>query len=471
MFENKNLLTLSALVLTAGMQNTLHAEEKTDEACKPDLETRVKKLEDHAVTSDSIKITLSGWVNRALQWADNGFHSNVSTVSPDNVTSNVQVLGTVDVAPDFTMGAKIQMDYASNGTTGNTGGNTFVDVHRSQSNSLAMRNIIIRESEVTADSKHFGKLSLGRGLMASAGVVYYTDLSGTYYFLHPYSSMGGISFRNARNGRPYNENPNSPDATLKPGALVFEHGDGGSIYGRNDRIRYDSPNYYGFNLSTSHSYQNVGDLFDVALKFAAILAKYTIVAQTSWARNHTQDYIQGFNFMQNAAVLGNPNPLVSSNSNLFKGPKFDTFTGAIGVLTPFSFSGKEGTGFNFHFSGASRKWKMANQANGRALQGKIGYLDQYFAAGKTAWVASYGQWRAMDIDFWTNASPLIPGSTGTGRPITMVGTNWGTGVVQNIEAAGTAVYLRYDNYRLKRKGTADRFKPVNIVYSGLMVKL
>jgi len=71
--------------------------------------------------------------------------------------------------------------------------------------------------------------------MASSGVIYYTDLSGTYFFLHPYSSIGGISFRHKKTGTPFNPNPQTGGkTTLKPGILIFEPGDGGGVFGRND---------------------------------------------------------------------------------------------------------------------------------------------------------------------------------------------------------------------------------------------
>lgn len=455
MFKKNNLkilLTTSSIALLN--ISIACAGNAVKESQKSDLLNRVEKLEAKAVTSDKSKINISGFVNRAIQWADNGLKSNLSHISPANLTSNLLIDAVHQYNEDLKISGLVKFEFGSNSTVGSTGEQSLVDVHKSQTNDQASKAISIAQSEITFEHKKYGKLHMGRGLMASTGALYYTDMSGTYVFLHPYSTIGGIGFRNKATGTLYGENPLAAGSTIKPGASVFEHGDGGSIYGKGDRIRYDSPNYYGFNLCTSHSFQNVGNMFDVALKFAAILAKYTIVSQVTWARNHTRDPYNGVNLVTNPGV---------QTFAQFRGPKFDTTNFALGVLTPFSFSGKEGTGFNFHISAVSRKWKMANQKNGLAMQGKLGYLDQYCALGKTALVASYGQWHAMDVDLSTNI--------GNNGPITMVGTNWGVGVVQNIESAGTQLYLRYDNFKLKRKGTADRFHPVNIVYAGALVKL
>jgi|GEM_PF-2866044 len=440
----------------------------------PQCDQAAKKADDKFVKSDSAKLTLSGWVNRAIQWADNGFHSNTSYVSPGNVTSNLQITGMYDPVPDWTVGTQFQIDFNQNGTAGATTKKTvLVDIHRAQSNSESENSLSVRQAEFSVDSKKFGKLSVGRGYMASSGVIYYTDLSGTYFFLHPYSSIGGISFRHKKTGTPFNPNPQTGGkTTLKPGILIFEPGDGGGVFGRNDRIRFDSPNFYGFNFSTSHSYQNIGDLFDFALKFAAPLGGTIVTAQVSWARNYTRDPFNGANLVTSGLTLAqifalqmNPN---SVDLGDIKGPRFDTLTYAAGVLFPCSFSGKEMTGLNFHFSGANRKWKIhaeedglplnGKQENGLALQGKIGFLDYFFPIGKTAMVASYGQWRAMDVDFFDPTK-------------TMIGTNWGAGIVQTIDVVGASVYLRYDNYKLKVKHSDDHFKPVNIVYAGALIKL
>jgi predicted porin len=466
MLQNKYVKTLHlicAFVVLGAIPSDALAHGRMATPSNDDLVTKIKKLEERVVTSYNMKLSLGGWVNRAIQLADNGFHSNLSHVSPGNVISNLQVTGMLDPIPGYTLGTQLQIDFNQNGTISRTSGQSLVDIGRAQTNQQSEGAISVRQAEITLDSKVWGKLSAGRGYTASAGVIYYTDLSGTYVFLHPYSSIGGISFRNKKTGTPYNPNPLDPKTTLKPGVVIFEHGDGGSIYGRNDRIRYDSPNFYGFNISTSHSYQNIGNLFDVALKFAAPLGGTIVVAQTSWARNHTRDKYNGLNLQTNGLTLQALGMALAMDPDSvdiddLKGPKFDTYNYAVGVLTPFSYTGKEMTGLNFHFSGAHRKWKVHNQEDGHAWQGKIGYLDYFSSIGKTAFIASYGQWKAMDVDFYDPRH-------------TMLGTNWGTGVVQNIDVVGTLLYLRYDNYKFKSKHSHQKFKDVNVVYAGALIKL
>lgn len=429
--------------------------------CNKELENRLAKLESKAVMSGASSIKIDGYLNRAIQWADNGFKRNISHVSPAHMTSNLEVTGIHAFNDDLKFKSVFAIEFGSNSVSGSTSDTTFVDVGVSQSNTRASNQLSIRQVEVVAESQNYGSLFFGRGYMGSTGVIYYTDLSGTHVFLHPYTTIGGISFRNKATGRPYNENPFTPGSTLKPGGLVFDDGDGVSLSGKNDRIRYDSPKFYGFNISVSHAFQSYGNMYDAALKFAAILAKTVVVAQTSWSKNKSRDYVNGFNFTT---------PAFTGLANA-KGPKYRTINGALGLLFPFSFSGKEWTGLNFHISGAHRKWNINNQVDGKALQIKLGFVDEFTSLGKTAFVVSAGRWKAMDIDFWTNTPVIVPGSDGTGGPIHMVGRNWGTGVVQNFDKVGSQVYLRYDNFKLSRKGTADRYRDVNIVYAGVKVNL
>ncbi|MBP6985751.1 MAG: porin [Alphaproteobacteria bacterium] len=435
---------------------------KSESSAKAENSDRLTKLEQRAVYSDKSSIKIEGSVNRAIQWADNGVRSNLSHISPAHMTSNLQITGTHKLGDDLKIKPVFAIEFGSNLASGRTSDTTVVDVGVSQSNAFASNSLSIRNAEIIAESETYGSLFMGRGYMGSTGVIYYTDLSGTSVCLHPYTTIGGISFRNKATGRPYNENIFSPGSTLKPGGLVFEDGDGVSLASKSDRIRYDTPKFYGFNASFSHAFQNKGNLYDASLKFAAILAKIVVVAQTSWSKNKSEDIVNGLNYSQN---LGQTNVLA------MKGPRFKTVNGALGLLFPVSFSGKEWTGINTHISGARRNWKMRNQVTGTAIQGKLGFTDEFTALGHTSFVVSTGRWKAMDIDFWTNVPTFIPGSAGTGGPIHMVGYNWGTGVVQNFDAVGTQAYLRYDNFKLKRKGTTDRFHAVNIVYAGLKVNL
>ncbi len=541
------------------------------------LDGKVKFLEDHAVKAFEIyEMRLSGWANRAVQWADNGFHSNTSYTTPANLTSFIQFDGKGRVAPGLTFGAFLGVSYGSNGTVGPIAGGALTDIHRSQSQAEAVRNIFLTRSEVTIDSFKWGRINLGRGAMAGSGIIFGTDLSFTFTMLHPFTTMGGMAFRYKNAPRPNpaaNYNPISPNSrigsvfvpqrfnnpvatnpyggsTLVPGATIFNPGDGTNLTSQADRIMYTTPVivdqeswFNGMSLAVAHGYQHIGDLFDVAYKWTNLFripwanTKTIISMGASWSRNHTQEPGEGYTVAQNFPILfansqqfngqaagANPfAPLLPAPVNIapplpagvlpellatyqynpfnYRGPKFDTMNAAFGILLPFSMSGKIGTGINTQFTWVKRKWRLVNnlpqnildftnsptpgvpgsgrnpgtkQKDGQVLAGKLGYTDKFFGVGNTHFITNYGQWTAMALDPLTNLPATGSGTFGvtTGGPTHLVGTNWGVGIQQDVDAAGSWLYLRYDNMSLKRKGRGqnDKFKPVQIVYSGLTVR-
>jgi hypothetical protein len=128
----------------------------------------------------------------------------------------------------LTIGSKIELAIAPNKAG-------EVDQNNQETNNIFDQ----RWAEVSLDSKRFGKLSLGKGATASYGsasvdlsqtsVISYTTISDT---------AGGMLFRQ------------SSDDTLTNVRIVdaFNSLDG---LNRRDRVRYDTPTFYGFRLATS----------------------------------------------------------------------------------------------------------------------------------------------------------------------------------------------------------------------------
>lgn len=181
----------------------------------------------------NVSLTLSGQVNRALLWADDGTESRMLHVDNDNSSTRMNLEGTGRLNRDVDVGAQIEVEIQSNPSSqvdilgvGTGGATTFVD----------------RKLEVYFDHKQYGKLSLGQGSMASDGTSE-VDLSGTSVVA--YSGVadmaGGIGFVGA--GTTIGE--------------AYANLDG---LGRDDRIRYDSPPLGNFRVSVSSAGDSKQDL-------------------------------------------------------------------------------------------------------------------------------------------------------------------------------------------------------------------
>jgi len=188
--------------------------------------------------NDAVSLTLSGQVNRALLWADDGTSSRVFHVDNDNSSTRIRLAGEGRLNPDIRTGADIEVQFESNSSS-----NITID-----GTSGSPDNFTKRKLELYFDHRRFGRLWLGHGSTASDGVSD-VDLSGTTVVA--YSGIadmaGGIEF-GGLGGIPIN--------------TVYSNMNGLS---RDDRIRYDTPSFSGFTISASNA---DSAKYDIAARYA-----------------------------------------------------------------------------------------------------------------------------------------------------------------------------------------------------------
>ena len=192
---------------------------------------------------EKVSVKVYGQVNRAFLAADDGNSTDYYFVDNDNSSSRIGLLGEAKVNEDITIGTRMEFEYQSNPSDlvnqndPNPGGTSFND----------------RWMDAQFTSKRFGKLYLGKGDTASNNTSE-VDLSGTDVV--GYSSVsdmaGGILFYDA----------GADDLSTTSVGNVFSNFDGLS---RRNRVRYDTPQFYGFGLSGSL----LSSGGDVALRYAA----------------------------------------------------------------------------------------------------------------------------------------------------------------------------------------------------------
>lgn len=188
------------------------------------------------VTSGNREVTLaiSGQINRAMNFANDGKSTKYYNVDNDASNSRVRFVGTGDVTDDVTLGTKIEVAIAPNESSQvNQENEDAGNLNNGSSDFFDERYV-----EVWADSERFGKLSLGKGDSASNNTAE-VDLSGTDVI--QYASVadiaGGLLFRA--------DDDDLTDITVSDAFLDF---DGLS---RQNRIRYDTPRFHGFALAAS----------------------------------------------------------------------------------------------------------------------------------------------------------------------------------------------------------------------------
>lgn len=202
-----------------------------------------------------IKLKVSGQINRAFLVTDDGNNTEEFFVDNDNSSTRFRFTGSGDLNSDTTVGFVMEVQMESNSTADvsqldkTTGGDSFTE----------------RKLEIYIDSDSLGRLTLGQGDMASNGTAE-VDLSGTGVVAY----SGVVDFAG---GILFNDKATNTLTGISIGD-VFDQFDGLS---RRDRIRYDTPSFGGFTLSTSAgddgrwdgAARYEGDFGDIAFEAAA----------------------------------------------------------------------------------------------------------------------------------------------------------------------------------------------------------
>jgi outer membrane murein-binding lipoprotein Lpp len=360
-----------------------------------ELETKQEQLEkktdetvadSQTVTSGNkgVKLSVSGQVNRGVLFADNGDDSEVFYVDNDNSSTRVRFVGTGQLNDDISVGTQIEVQFESNSTAA---------ISFNQDSPAGPNNFTERKLELYGDSKQLGRLWVGQGDTASNGTSE-VDLSGTSVV--NYSGIadmaGGLEF--------------GEDSTGAIGPQInatFSNFDGLS---RDDRLRYDTPSFSGFKVSTSVI---DGGSWDVAGRYSGDFSGTKVAGAVGYADANSR---QGF----------------------------EQLNGSVSVLLPM--------GLNFTAAAGTRDVKGGGD-DPVFYYGKLGYKFDAVDFGGTAVSIDYTMAEDIDED---------------GDEF----TSYGAFLVQSFDKIGTEFYIGLRNHELDRPG--ENFDDLFAVLTGARVK-
>lgn len=206
--------------------------------------------------NDNVDVKLSGRVHRMIQIVADGRETAAFLTDSDQGPTMLRVDAATKQSGDLTIGGAIEL-----GTQHNS------PFQVNQENRDAGVRISGRFFELTLTSERLGKLSFGRGFMAS-WLALEVDLSGTLIAsLLPVGHLfGGLRFNNARTNQLTNIRVLDQFADLE--RLLIK-----------DRVRYDSPSLAGFKLSGSYA---TDDRWDTALRFRPKVENFVVSLGSSY---------------------------------------------------------------------------------------------------------------------------------------------------------------------------------------------
>jgi hypothetical protein len=420
--------------------------------CCADLEERVAELEATTARKGNRKmsLTISGQVHRMVLWYDDG-HRSDTYYGIDNTHSSSRFffLGSARINPSVSMGFEIAIEVEAGGTgsklnqfdeDGKVGGQ-INGLGAASFNAGSSNDAYFGDARRVAwwiEHKDVGRVTVGR--FEGAGAMTTIDL-------------GGIA---AAAGAAY---------ALIPGSMLIRGpsgefyavswnrlGDAGVFQNRNEVVRYDSPTWQGFILSSSVG--EAGDYWGTMLRYAGEFSGVRIAAgigyETATDRNTS---VACFNLNAGAAATTCATGTGAGPADLaaIKG-EAEIWGASLALMHVPSGLFVQGHYIAGEYSKLGATGHMGQDVADKKdivdwlVQG--GIAKNWFGLGNTVLYGEYGvttDWGATNAGRNYSAT-TIPGATAVNGVVDTELTVWGLGVVQNVDAAASQLYLGYRNF-------------------------
>jgi hypothetical protein len=461
--------------------------------CCADLEERVAELEATTARKGNRKmgLTVYGQVNRAILYWNDGRRSNTYVgLDNHNSASRFGFMGSAKISPTWSAGYSILLDWGDKARTstvsqtneeGGTRGNPNADVRNGDG------FVRFRDVNFWLEQKTIGRLTVGR--ITNSGQNGLIDLGGTTAGVgsDPGCDGGGFAFRNkATNAL----------STTTIGSLVFNCG--GPIGIRLEGIKYTSPTVAGFifdatigealKAETSTVDNPVGQLTNVGrvmgwnLKYAGEFSGFRLAAGVGGEYSRAnEDDSTGFTSADSVVPLGSltngVKPTNASSDNAYIAGALSLMHVPSGLFAQGSYT-RLSVGVQNPATGAFASDKDATRWDIQA-----GIAKNWFGIGNTVLYGEYikhqnfkfanAQFTCTGVTVGSSVVCSVPDGSVTAAPTAAKGDElkiWGLGLVQNIDAAATELYISYRHFEAKDPAVAAGLKDIDIVITGARVK-
>lgn len=216
----------------------------------------------HVIESatEEVRVQIYGQVNRALLHVDDGADRHTNFVDNDHASTRFGLRGSVNI-DDITAGMRIEGGVLSNRS------------NRISQTDDGPSGFTTRHMDAFLQTTQFGTLRLGRGSLATDGIAE-EDLSYTKIIGHPDVAKYAGNFM-FTDGDAFIQDPAGANIAISDVAQNLNAS-------RDDRIRYDSPEFAGATLSLSTT---AGHDQDAALRYSRSFDGNRLVAGAGY-RSH-----------------------------------------------------------------------------------------------------------------------------------------------------------------------------------------
>ncbi len=415
-----------ALVAAAGIVSGGIAAQAADLGgnCCADLEERVAELEATTARKGNrkVKLTVSGHINEAIIFWDDGAEKNAYVVSNNNSRSRFRFVGDAKINADWSAGYLMEIGVRY-GNSSNRSQNAVDAIGNSSS-------LDIRHSAWWIDNKHLGRVWVGMTSTATDGIteINLANVNNT----GPDDSGYNAGFVLRRNNGTLAQDAVGTAATRVTWGSIRS----GSNFnvGEGDRaatVKYVSPTLVGFTLQAAFSDD---DKYDAALRYAGEFSGFRIAAGIGYQQINSSAGA-GNGGCANIAAAPNVNSAVDCNAlgmsaSLMHVPTGLYVTGSYGELRD-----------------ENRK-KLVASANDKDKSWYVqaGIEQNWFGIGKTT---LYGEYGVADTGMAITGGAAVNALNLAGVAANIADaqvTHWGLGINQEISAAAMDMYLNYKHF-------------------------
>ena len=433
-------LSLSALIAAGVLAGGMSAANAADLGgnCCADLEERIAELEATTARKGNRKVslTISGWVVQQITFWDDGRESNAYiNDAGDSLASHVKFTGSAQITSDWSAGYVLHIEAISN---------EAILLNANASN--AGRGVGVYQSFWYVKSNTLGKLSLGLQSGAADNQAILPDASGSLVPAN-YVMFDNNAFALIRSGDPAKTRTSTNWGSLascgsRQGAALAADCEGVPT----NNVRYDTPTLAGFSASASWgeddewavSGRYTGEFNSV--KVAAAIAYFDANSDRVGGVNPTLDPITGASFRRSAGALQVGGYLQHVPTGLFV-------------------YGAYGKDYNSSILSPGEVAAFGNKTDGDSFYLKAGIRQKWNPLGHTVLFGEYGENNdKMTVANWNSG---VSGSNIT---------QWGVGLVQEIDAAAMSTWILYRNFSADqtcRAGATDVSCSASLASGGL----
>jgi hypothetical protein len=413
-----------AAVATALMGTTAMAADLGGNCCA-DLEERIAELEATTVRKGNRKVSLaiSGYVSHNIIFWDDGTQTDTYIGDGGNYGSRWRFRGEAKINHELTAGFLYEFGINNNSISAANQLNGGDDL-----GGVSVPGIL-RDSTVWLRHKRLGMVKIGHGSTATDNLVL-IDLGGYNGGATPDVSLfnGGFLLRS-------NAGLLASATTINWAQAIRGHESWDTS--RRNHVLYETPTLHGFSLQAAVAEDNY---WDIALRYAGEFNGVRIAFGIG--------YLEDTEFNAPAQFgAGTVGVLCTTNCDV----KVSDWKGSASVLHTPTGLFLTGAWGNREIEGGGyagpdlRFWWLAG-----------GIAKNFFGIGNTVLFAEYGEHKGGLAQ-----ANFLGTSTGHSTVIDSEVTNWGIGILQNIDAAAVDMFLAYKNFELSTNGFTGANTPLN----------